>query len=64
CFRCLEQGHVRERCSSAVERSDLCYRCGNLGHRAKDCKAAMAHCAICAESDRPVGHKLGGPACR
>ncbi|EFN76565.1 hypothetical protein EAI_03058, partial [Harpegnathos saltator] len=24
CFRCMEQGHVRERCRSAVDRSDNC----------------------------------------
>ncbi|KAG6451040.1 hypothetical protein O3G_MSEX006896 [Manduca sexta] len=28
CFRCLESGHVRERCDCAVDRSELCYCCG------------------------------------
>ncbi|EFN82549.1 hypothetical protein EAI_05064, partial [Harpegnathos saltator] len=39
CFRCLEQGHRRWRCTSAVDRSNCCYHCGNLGHRADQCKA-------------------------
>ncbi|XP_025161759.1 uncharacterized protein LOC112590178 [Harpegnathos saltator] len=62
CFRCLLPGHVRERCISAVNRSDLCYRCGSPGHRAKGCLRA-ANCPICAEAGRPSGHKIGGPAC-
>ncbi|EFN82252.1 hypothetical protein EAI_04116, partial [Harpegnathos saltator] len=37
CYRCLERGHVRERCDSAIDRSGLCYRCGNPRHRAKGC---------------------------
>ncbi|EFN76964.1 hypothetical protein EAI_10347, partial [Harpegnathos saltator] len=37
CFRCLLPEYVRERCTSAIGRSDLCYRCGTPGHRAKGC---------------------------
>ncbi|EFN89313.1 hypothetical protein EAI_05290, partial [Harpegnathos saltator] len=42
CYRCLERGHVRERCGNAVDRSDTCYRCGNSGRRAKGCEAVSA----------------------
>ncbi|EFN88216.1 hypothetical protein EAI_02136, partial [Harpegnathos saltator] len=63
-FRCLERGHVRERCTSAVERNDLCYRCGNPGYGAKDCKAVAVHSAVCAEAGRSTGHKIGGAACK
>ncbi|KAG6439825.1 hypothetical protein O3G_MSEX001116, partial [Manduca sexta] len=62
CFRCLESGHVRERCDCAVDRSELCYRCGQAGHKARECSAAP-NCAVCAASDRPAGHRLGGKAC-
>ncbi|XP_025159765.1 uncharacterized protein LOC112589679 [Harpegnathos saltator] len=64
CFGCMEQGHVRERCKSAVNRSDNCYRCGIPSHRAKQCRAAAAHCPVCAEAGKPAGHKTGGPACK
>ncbi|KAG6463650.1 hypothetical protein O3G_MSEX013993 [Manduca sexta] len=62
CFRCLESGHVRERCDCAVDRSELCYRCGQAGHKARECKAP-ANCAVCAAAGRPARHRLGGKAC-
>ena len=34
CFKCLELGHVRATCVSAVDRGHLFYRCGESGHRA------------------------------
>ncbi|XP_019697593.1 cellular nucleic acid-binding protein-like [Harpegnathos saltator] len=64
CFRCLEHGHVRERCRNIADRSDTCYRCGNPGHRARDCRAVSAKCAVCAERGGPSDHKVGGLACK
>ncbi|EFN86508.1 Gag-Pol polyprotein, partial [Harpegnathos saltator] len=52
CYRCLEPGHVRERCDSATDLNGLCYRCGNPGHRARGCQGA-ARCPVCAETGRP-----------
>ena len=40
CHRCLEFGHVQHRCTSTVDRSNLCYRCGGTSHKAKGCFAA------------------------
>ncbi|EFN77819.1 hypothetical protein EAI_01120, partial [Harpegnathos saltator] len=48
-YKCLERGHVHERCRNAVDRSVTCYRCGNPGHRAKDCEEASARCTVYAE---------------
>ena len=63
CFRCLEFGHVRAKCSSPVDRSDVCYRCGGEGHAARFCLAPPA-CPLCAAANLPSGHRMGGPACR
>lgn len=32
CYKCLELGHVQQRCPSAADRSKCCYRCGGEGH--------------------------------
>ncbi|XP_026746947.1 uncharacterized protein LOC113508189 [Trichoplusia ni] len=62
CFRCLEKGHVRAKCTSAADRSDLCYRCGQPGHKAAQCSAAL-NCCLCSAAGKPAGHRLGGGAC-
>ena len=62
CHRCLEFGHVQHRCTSTVDRSNLCYRCGGTSHKAKECLAAPK-CPVCADLGVPANHRLGGPAC-
>lgn len=62
CFRCLDKGHVRAKCTAEVDRSDLCYRCGQPGHKAAQCSAAL-NCSLCSAAGKPAGHRLGGGAC-
>ncbi|XP_076301808.1 uncharacterized protein LOC143219885 [Lasioglossum baleicum] len=62
CFRCLALGHVRQRCTAAVDRSSLCYRCGDPSHRAADC-VAPPRCVVCEAVGRPADHKVGSRAC-
>ncbi|XP_070529994.1 uncharacterized protein [Cardiocondyla obscurior] len=62
CFRCLEQGHTREKCPSAKDRSGLCYRCGSPEHIARVCSAAPK-CPICADIGRKADHVLGSKSC-
>ncbi|XP_076765240.1 uncharacterized protein LOC143432457 [Xylocopa sonorina] len=64
CYRCLETGHVRQRCTADVDRGDHSYKCGTLGHRAGQCSAAALHCIVCADMGRPANHRLGGPLCK
>ena len=62
CHRCLEFGHVQHRCTSTVDRSNLCYRCGGTSHKAKGCLSAP-RCPVCADLGVPANHRMGGPAC-
>lgn len=62
CYRCLAFGHVRLRCTAAVERGDRCFRCGSAGHRAASCREAPK-CLICAEKGLDAVHRMGGTAC-
>jgi hypothetical protein len=63
CCKCLETGHVRRHCPSAVDRSDRCYRCGMEGHRARDCLARVPKSPVCVDLGLPASHRLGSPAC-
>lgn len=62
CYKCLERGHVRERCPNSQDRSDRCYRCGESGHIARECKASPK-CPICADISRKADHTLGSQQC-
>ena len=63
CFKCLELGHVRTTCVSAVDRGHLCYRCGESGHCARGCPASAPKCPLCESLGAPANHRMGGVAC-
>lgn len=62
CYKCLQPGHVRQKCPNDWDNSDRCYRCGGPGHRAQGC-VAPPHCLVCEEAGKPAGHRMGGSAC-
>ena len=41
CYRCLQEGHVGQRCTETSMRGDRCYRCGDLSHKASECGAEL-----------------------
>ncbi|CAK9815590.1 hypothetical protein ANTPLA_LOCUS8712 [Anthophora plagiata] len=63
CYRCLQYGHVRQRCTGDADRSSRCYNCGGSGHTAGQCPAEAPNCPLCSDLGRPAGHRLGSKAC-
>lgn len=63
CFRCLERGHTRQRCTTDHDRSKLCYRCGQPEHQAAGC-TADPECPVCRDQGRRASHRCGGHACK
>ncbi|XP_053989399.1 protein lin-28 homolog B-like [Hylaeus volcanicus] len=61
-FRCLELGHVRQKCPLEADRGDRCYRCAGAGHWARECTAPL-RCPVCADLGRPADHRLGAKKC-
>lgn len=62
CFRCLEQGHVKETCQNAVDRSGKCYRCNSRNHNARGC-TATPRCPLCIDLNRTHNYVLGSEQC-
>ncbi|KYN13717.1 hypothetical protein ALC57_14087, partial [Trachymyrmex cornetzi] len=61
-FKCLEIGHVRAACSSAMDHSGCCYRCRTPGHMARSC-AVEAYCLFCRDAGRgALDHRSGSGA--
>lgn len=63
CFRCLEKGHVGQRCPNGVDQSYRCYTCGERDHRAKECNATSPKCSLCSDLGRSSAHRLGTKEC-
>ncbi|KYN06984.1 hypothetical protein ALC62_02060 [Cyphomyrmex costatus] len=64
CFKCMELGHVRVSCTSAVVRSGACYTSGATGHFASSCVEPL-RCPACAESGLFAAHRIDSmPSCK
>jgi len=62
CYRCLEFGHTRQRCTATTDRGNICYRCSQSGHLAVECTNAP-YCTLCAGKGLKATHRMGGNAC-
>lgn len=60
CYRCLEQGHIRQRCTAKIDHGDRCYRCGVAGHRAAG-RSAVPRYPLCADIGRRAGQHQTSP---
>lgn len=61
CHRCHAFGHMKNECTSPIDRSRECYRCGCTEHKIADCPSAVPVCSFC-----PAGknaHKMGTVGC-
>ncbi|XP_026824711.1 uncharacterized protein LOC113561756 [Ooceraea biroi] len=62
CFKCLEAGHVRERCTSEIDRMGACFKCGENNHKAAEC-TNKPHCPACKRNGKDVNHRIGSLIC-
>jgi len=62
CYRCWHFGHVRNNCSSPVDRTGNCFKCGKSDHTSYICNTD-AYCVICADFGHDTAHRLGSSAC-
>jgi len=62
CYKCWHFGHVRNKCSSASDRTGHCFRCGDPNHTSYNC-SVEPYCVICADLGHGASHRLGTPAC-
>lgn len=62
CFKCWATGHLRNQCTSSVDRSNLCFRCGESGHSAVHCVNQL-RCLPCVEQGLTATHRVGSVQC-
>jgi len=61
CFK-WNFGHVRNNCSSPVDRTGHCFKCGGPDHSPYK-YLSSPYCVICADSGFESAHRLGSLAC-
>ena len=62
CYRCLQNGHVRNNCRSDVDRSGRCFACGVAGHNARY-RTAKLNCPFYLDLGCSASHRLGSREC-
>jgi len=62
CYKCWHFDHVRNNCSSSVDRTGHCFKCGGTNHSSYTCQLSP-YCVICAECRYESAHRFGSPAC-
>lgn len=63
CYRCMSQGHTRQKCALCFDCGDLCFHRGQPGHQAASCNVTP-HCPVCAVAKFPADHQVGGKSCK
>lgn len=65
CFHYLDIGHVRQWCTSTINRSGRCHNCGSPEHKVAECRNSPK-CPLCSDLVKPDRNPLAtgcGPGC-
>lgn len=62
CFKCWAFGHVRNNCSSPIDRTGSCFRCGDRGHQIQNCNRPW-RCVLCHDKGMISDHRMGSRGC-
>ncbi|KMQ90375.1 gag-pol polyprotein [Lasius niger] len=63
CYKRWGLGHLRDKCTSVIDRSRTCFRCGVEGHPAVTCTNPVC-CILCKEQNKNPQHRVGSAMCK
>ncbi|XP_029177940.1 uncharacterized protein LOC114945803 [Nylanderia fulva] len=63
CYKCWGHGHLRNKCTATVDRSQICFRCGGENHPALKCQNPI-RCILCVEQGKDPNHRVGSNQCK
>jgi len=62
CYKCWHFGHIRNKCESAMDRTNHCFKCGNPEHTSYNCMSE-SYCVVCADLSHETAYRIGSSVC-